>query len=53
MDLENIQGSRNLGGGGLVFMAFVHISEGPCLGKSRQFCSDEATSYLQHTTLTT
>ena len=28
MDLENIQGSRNLGGG-LVFMGFVHISEGP------------------------
>ena len=26
MDLENIQGSRNLGGGGLVFMGFVHIS---------------------------
>ena len=29
MDLENIQGLRNLGGGGLVFMPEVYISEGP------------------------
>ena len=29
MDLENIQDSRNLGGGGLVFKDFVCISKGP------------------------
>ena len=29
MDLDNIQKLRNLGGGGLVFMPEVYISEGP------------------------